>query len=407
VGLFKRKPEPGSVSENMPQQAKTVLETGGQIPVWAVYGPDSTGERTEPGSWFLTPEGARVWRSWPEPDFSTLPFVLKKTRSIGAGTANIVYLVEHQPENEGETSAPAENIERSVLKVELLGYERDNASGEDAVFSPWTLLGFGEQRSHFSGPEIAEERKKLHLAIRQKVVDAGIEAVDLKDSFIFSTKPIERPGKEALRLPLYAELWEHPGNGNSMGADEEALERMYASPEGREQLRHFADTLLEWGKEGFVFDVVGRRPFDYAVIVPMTEEKLLPYPKNFYLTEDQRMVALDFNMGMDVTQDEWWQKIPLGALERENLLYRASSGTLYLRPEFNSSVRGMIRHMEEQMDGEDPRIQEKIRLLRTRSEFFLEQLGLGALMLQRVEEYEKSDDVQVSEELILNSPADQ
>jgi hypothetical protein len=106
---------------------------------------------------------------------------------------------------------------------------------------------------------------------------------------------------------------------------------MYASAEGRAKLRKLATGLIDLAKDGFVYDVgqdIGRIDGLHS---PKTKNGL-PYARNFFMTESEagipgKMVAIDFNMGIDLTKEAWWDP---DILAGDVTIISPSNGRMYL-----------------------------------------------------------------------------
>jgi len=187
-----------------------------------------------------------------------------------------------------------------VAKVEKLatvseiGKSQEKKS-QDETYSPWAdLREVGEERSNFDDLSGAKGRRELHLKVKGTLESVGIATTEYLGGVVASAKDVG--------TPMYIEVWDYPGKGEMMGVDEEQLDELYDSEEGQEKLFQLAKSLMTLSKKGFVYDVFKAQGRTATVL--KTTKSQLPYPRNFYLTEDDEFVAIDFNFGIDLADLE-------------------------------------------------------------------------------------------------------
>ncbi len=170
-------------------------------------------------------------------------------------------------------------------------------------------------------------RRKEHLETKHRLAKAGIETTNYIGSIVINgynretydkiqelsgdnEAAKEELGEAFYSTPMYAEIWEDPGGvpTGSQKAAEERIEELYKSSEGRKSLEKTARGLLKLANEGFSIDVLigGEQGLEVVPRTSSTEPK--PYPKNFLITEDDRLVAFDFNVSRDlksILSDYW------------------------------------------------------------------------------------------------------
>lgn len=202
-----------------------------------------------------------------------------------------------------------------VVKTERLFVNRQ--TGE--TFSNWRSFGSRtERRTAYDYKKNVGSRRSLHLAMKRRLESAGIETAEYLGSVVIpgydqSTtsainevgveKAMTQLGEKFISTPIYTEFWTNPG-GTITQNSEDAIEAMYMTQDGRVTLEELADGLLELASQGFAYDTT-TSAFG-AENMLTTQNRHLPYPKNFMLTEDRRFVAIDFNLGVDLAKEEVW-----------------------------------------------------------------------------------------------------
>lgn len=252
----------------------------------------------------------------------------------------------------------------AVVKIErkAIGKNKDGYY----TYHPWITLGIGRERSGLYTLETAKERREVHSGVKSKLESVGIKTARYIGSFLLGSNtpiPIDYIVANKHELPrhtLYAEVWEDPG-GLPLGMDEAQLELLYGSPEGRGELRKLVDGLLALAKEGYVYDVgVGIGP---TSVSPSTADLQLPYARNFIQTAGGKIVAIDFNMGLDLRQEKWWDpNIIQSYIEEKRLFFTGGDGRTYLsvkiEEDFNNKIASIIHDMPEDVGKREKNILE-------------------------------------------------
>jgi len=357
-----------------------------------------------------------------EPDLVSIQFLDEKP--IGEGTGFTVFQVD-SPNG------------KKVAKVERVILRKDPETGAWSTHYPWMSLGLGQERTGLYTPTDAVERRDAHLQIQRRLESVGIETTKYVGSLVIPSKPLansEAPFLEvnktadttgddaatqadflmkqvrkAGRPPLYAEVWEHPG-GKMFGPDEILVENIYKTPQGREQLRHLAMSLIELSKQGYLYDV-DQFYEETGTFTSARTEIGYPYPRNFFVVnaetpDKMKFVAVDFNMGVDLTKMPWWTDEFKVKFETMDLTQR-SEGKLYVNGELEGQMDEAVRsrfvdlterekkrlNSNDEYVGIKQRIDGERILLEAQVNHFCGQIQVAVAILRKLEETEKPPSV--------------
>lgn len=218
---------------------------------------------------------------------------------IGIGAFNRVYKI-HGP-----------NDKPMVLKV-----ERQYLPAEyDLPISPWAHFNLLLEREDVTtDPETWVARRSDNIQIQNLLHEVGIRTTEYIGSLIIeghlrSEDPQSTtiPGQNT--LPMYAELWTNPG-GLSTSGDSKArgeiyrrVDSIYSSASGRGEMRRVGAGLLALVDRGISIDCLLHQD---GFVLPATTKEDNPYPTNFIITDNNELVAYDFNVSFDIGNFAPW-----------------------------------------------------------------------------------------------------
>ncbi|MFH0773858.1 MAG: hypothetical protein V1922_06125 [bacterium] len=348
---------------------------------------------------------------------------LTQEECLGDGTGFTVYRADSEKR-------------KKVVKIERVILQKDEEADTWSVHYPWVGLGLGQERTGLYSIQDAQKRRQIHLETKLRLENVGIATAEYIGSIVVPSMPLEgseqpvfpngtgispvgepqyetemTPETAALRaeylmqqsratgqLPLYAEVWENPG-GSIFGKDEMLVEKTYQSPEGRALLRRLAQSLIDLSKQGFLFDV---DCVENKMATVAKTEKGYPYPRNFFIvngdiSEKTKLVAIDFNLGVDLTKGPWWRI----EFQQAEPVIRERDGILYGNWELIGAMEKTVNTRYQRTNGEEAqrsgnhnqkngnRNTQEHAILTAQVEHFSGQLQVAASILAKIEEMEK------------------
>jgi hypothetical protein len=319
-----------------------------------------------------------------EPDMTILK--AENLRSLGSGTGFEVYACEI-------------NQEPRVIKVEKIAIETDSETGVKIPLYPWRKLSIGTDRPELHSPVDAITRKQIHLDVQARLQAVGINTADYIGSVMLPAMHTEDSNTP---LPMYAEIWDKP-DGELLEANEDTVNRLYKTPEGRQVMKDIATKILTLSQQGYLYDVTQEEKLGYHTksTSPKTEAGN-PYPRNFIVSDDDeiRLTAIDLNLGIDLSVQSWWPP----SISDIPVMARSINGALYpnwvLKEQLDKHIDKIMPHIsimaiDVLTDKSDIESQKQIETDRFTAnsaiDRFTGQIEVATAILNKIEEIESTD----------------